>query len=268
MITDKIICDNLLFTICANLCINKVYKFTKALRIWVVLKKYLAALKDILIPRICFACEEKISGGYLCQKCLSKIEFIYPPLCPFCSNRLLNKREKICARCAKITFPYERLICITKYKSPVAELIHLFKYKNYDFLVELFASLTIKHLTHIGLEPSGYDIVTAVPLYKTKLRDRGYNQAGLLARYLANYFKISFKDDIIYATRESLSQVKLDKKSRLSNIKGIFSVQEKLENKKIMLLDDIFTTGSTVKECASALKEKGALVTIMTFSKT
>ncbi|MDD4183278.1 MAG: ComF family protein, partial [Candidatus Omnitrophica bacterium] len=76
------------------------------------------------------------------------------------------------------------------------------------------------------------------------------------------------KDDIIYATRESLSQTKLDNKSRRNNIKGIFSVQEKLENKKIMLLDDIFTTGSTVKECAFGLQEKGALVTIITFSKT
>jgi ComF family protein len=246
-------------------------RFTNALKdlkIWVVLTNYLAALKDILIPRICFVCDEKISGGYLCQKCLGKIEFLYPPLCPFCCTRLNNKKEKICARCAKITVSYEKLICVTKYKSPVIELIHLFKYKNYDFLVELFASLMIKHLTRIGFEPYGYDIVTAVPLHKTKLRDRGYNQAGLLAQYLANYFKIPFKDDIIYATRESLSQTKLDNKSRRNNIKGIFSVQEKLDNKKVMLLDDIFTTGSTVKECASALQGKGALVTIITFSKT
>jgi len=234
----------------------------------VMLKNYVAALKDILIPRICFACEEKISGGYLCQKCLGRIEFVYPPLCPFCSGRLPKKKKGVCARCAKLSFPYERLICVTRYKSPVAELIHLFKYKNYDFLVELFASLMIKHLTRIGFEPAGYDIITAVPLHKTKLRDRGYNQAGLLAQYLANYFKISFKNDIIYATRESLSQAKLDKKSRLSNIKGIFSVPVQLENKKVILLDDIFTTGSTVKECASALREKGALVTIITFSKT
>lgn len=230
-----------------------------------MLKKYLATLKDILIPRICFACEEKITEGYLCPRCLGKIEFIYPPLCPFCANRLTN--GKTCAKCAKIKLPYEKLICITKYKSPVVDLIHLFKYKNYDFLVELFASLTIKHLTHIGFEPCNHDTITAVPLYKTKLRDRGYNQAGLLAQYLANYFKICFKNDIIYATRESLSQAKLDKRSRPSNIKGIFSVQEELKNKKILLLDDIFTTGSTVKECACALKEKGALVTVIAFSK-
>ncbi|MCK9614740.1 MAG: ComF family protein [Candidatus Omnitrophica bacterium] len=233
-----------------------------------MLKNYLMAIKDILLPKICFACEEKIIEGYLCPKCLNQIEFIYPPLCPFCSNRLTNKKEKICAKCLKKKFPYEKLICITKYKNPVVDLIHSFKYKNYDFLVELFASLMIKHLTRIGFEPCGYDIITAVPLYKTKLRDRGYNQAGLLAQYLANYFKICFKDDIIYATRESSSQAKLDKISRLKNLKGAFSAQAGLENKKVILVDDIFTTGSTVKECAYALKEKGAAITVIAFSKT
>jgi len=233
-----------------------------------VLKDYLAKAINILVPRICFICDEKITEGYLCSKCLNQIEFIYPPLCPFCSNRLTNKKEKICAKCAKNRFPYEKLICITKYKNPVVDLIHSFKYKNYDFLVELFASLMIKHLTKIGFEPGGYDIITAVPLYKTKLRDRGYNQAGLLAQYLANYFKICFKDDIIYATRESSSQAKLDKISRLENLKGAFTAREGLENKKVILVDDIFTTGSTVKECAYALKEKGAKITVMTLSKT
>ncbi|MFA5007983.1 MAG: ComF family protein [Candidatus Omnitrophota bacterium] len=233
-----------------------------------MLKKYLAAIKDALVPRICFSCEEKIPSGYLCQECLEQIEFIYPPLCQFCSNRLANKKEKICAKCSKKNFPYERLICITKYKTPIIELVHLFKYKSYDFLVELFAFLMINHLKKIGFEPSCYDIMTAVPLYKTKLRDRGYNQAGLLAQYLANYFKISFKDDIIYATRESLSQTKLNGKSRLENIKGGFGTKEKLENKKVILVDDIFTTGSTVKECACALYENGAAVTVLTLSKT
>ncbi|MDD4954443.1 MAG: ComF family protein [Candidatus Omnitrophica bacterium] len=233
-----------------------------------MLKKYISALKDILVPRICFACEEKIPEGYLCLKCLQNIEFINPPFCTFCGCKLSAQEERICLKCAKIAFPYEKLICVTKYKSPMVELIHLFKYKNYDFLVELLAALMIVHLKRIGFEASGCDFMTAVPLYKTKLRDRGYNQAGLLAQYLANYFKISFKNDIIYATRESLSQAKLDKKSRLTNIKGIFNVRNNLENKKVILLDDIFTTGSTVSECANALKEKGARVTIMTLSKT
>lgn len=233
-----------------------------------MLANYLTALKNIIIPRICFSCEEKIPKGYLCQKCFSRIEFINPPVCKFCSNTLVREKGNICPKCAKLAFPYEKLICATKYRGPIVELIHSFKYKNYDFLVELFAPLLIKHLTRIGFEPTGYSFITAVPLHKAKLRDRGYNQSALLAQYLANYFKISFKNDIIYATRESLSQAKLDKKSRLTNTKGIFSVKTELENKKILLLDDIFTTGSTARECALALKEKGGRVTILTLSKT
>ncbi len=232
------------------------------------MSKYFEALKNILIPRICFICEAKISEGYLCQKCLSQIDFLYPPLCPFCSSRLAGRKEKHCAKCSKKTFPYEKLICITKYKKPVVELIHLFKYKNYDFLAELFSSLIIKHLNRTGFTPGAYDIITAVPLYKTKLRDRGYNQSAVIAQYLANYFKICFKNDIIYAIREGSPQAKLDKKNRPDNVRGNFGAKGNLENKKVILLDDIFTTGSTVKECASALKEKGAIVTAMAFSKT
>jgi ComF family protein len=125
-----------------------------------------------------------------------------------------------------------------------------------------------KHLTKIGFNPSNYNSITAVPIHSAKLRDRGYNQAGLLAQFLANYFKISFKNDIIYATGESLPQAKLDKISRVKNIKGLFYSQGNLENKKVILVDDIFTTGSTANECAVTLKQNGAKVTVLTLSKT
>lgn len=233
-----------------------------------MLKSYLSAFKNILFPRICFSCDEKINNGYLCEKCFRQIELIHHPLETSPNKTHGGKRENNVKGIHKITQPYEKLICITKYKGPIVRLIHLFKYQNYDFLVELLGPLMIEHLTKTGFDPSCYDYIAAVPLYSSKLRDRGYNQANLLAQYLAKHFKISLKNDIIYATRESASQTKLNKAKRSINIKGLFKVKQKLKNEKILLVDDIFTTGSTVRECACALKKSGAIVTVLTLSKT
>ncbi|MCK4912151.1 MAG: ComF family protein [Candidatus Omnitrophica bacterium] len=148
-------------------------------------------------------------------------------------------------------------------------LIHLFKYKNYDYLAGFLSSLIIKHLSEIGFNPNKYKLITSVPLHKDKLKIRGYNQSGLLSKLLSNHFKIPFKDDIIENTNIRPSQTKLPREKREKNTEGIFVVKENLENKSIILVDDIFTTGSTVSACAKALKEKCAgNVTVITLSKT
>lgn len=234
-----------------------------------MLKGYLGGLKNIFLPALCFSCESKIADGYLCQNCLQKIEFLYPPLCRTCAKPIDNNKTGLCANCRGKTFAYERLICVTSYQEPISSLIHFFKYKNYECLIDLFSSLMIKHLAKIGLNYSSYDFATAVPMYAAKQRDRGYNQAVLLAKSLANYFEIPFKDGIIYESYEKVSQTKLVSSRRRENVKGAFYVKESISGKKILLIDDIFTTGATVGECAGALKENGAReVTIITLSKT
>jgi len=127
----------------------------------------------------------------------------------------------------------------------------------------------IKHLSEIGFNPSHYHLNTPVPLHKDKLKIRGYNQAGLLAKLLSNYFKIPFRDDIIGNTNIRPSQTKLRKEKREKNVEGAFVVKENLRNKRIILVDDIFTTGSTVNACSKALRERGAEgITVITLSKT
>jgi ComF family protein len=166
-------------------------------------------------------------------------------------------------------YPYDRVISITAYKGSMAELIQLFKYNNYDYLIELFSALMIKHLLRIGFNLSSYDIITSVPLHISKLKDRGYNQSSILAKSLANYFKIPFRDDIIYEKNQRISQTKLEKKEREENVRGAFLVKDAVIDKKIIIVDDIFTTGSTLKECSISFKEKGAKnITAITLSKT
>jgi len=126
----------------------------------------------------------------------------------------------------------------------------------------------IKHLARIGFKLSDYDIITPVPMHKAKLRERGYNQAGLLAERISKHFNISLRNDIISVKSVRTSQVKLDKARRKENLKNLFEVEENMQGKNIMLIDDIFTTGQTVRECAYALKQKGARITVLTLAKT
>jgi ComF family protein len=247
---------------------NAFSKCTFWVKILFMLNEYLKATKDIFLPSLCFYCEKKTNNGYLCSACKDKIEFLYPPLCRFCSNPIANNKSGLCKECFGKTFPYERLICITSYKEPIISLIHFFKYRNYDCLANLLSSFMIEHLLKIGFSYSYYDTVTSVPMHSAKLRDRGYNQSALLAKSFANYFKIAFKNDIIYELRQRVSQTRLDITKRQENIRGIFYVKENMAGVKIILIDDIFTTGATAKECAYALKEKGAIVTVIALSKT
>jgi ComF family protein len=151
----------------------------------------------------------------------------------------------------------------------MVSLIHHFKYKNYDYLAGLLSSFMAEHLIKIGFEPGRYHFVAAVPLHKDKLKTRGYNQSGLLAKLLSNYFKIPFRDDIIANVNARPSQTQLPKEKRKKNVKDIFVAKETVINKRIILIDDIFTTGSTAKACSKALKERGAqYITVITLAKT
>lgn len=108
-----------------------------------------------------------------------------------------------------------------------------------------------------------------MPMHSHKLKERGYNQAELLTKLLSNYFKISFRNDIISALYDRPSQTKLAKVQRQKNVAGVFLAEKEAKNRKIILVDDIFTTGATARACSQALKEKSAAqITVLTLSKT
>lgn len=234
-----------------------------------MLKDYLAAAKNILFPKICFYCGKKISQGCLCEKCQEKITFLYPPLCPYCCRPISEDTSGPCKECVNEPHPYQRIISTTAYQEPMISLIHLFKYRNYDYLADFFASLMIEHLSKIGFKANSYHWIIPVPIHRHKLKERGYNQTELLAKLLSNYFKIPLINDIIIVTQTRPSQTTLQKDKRQKNVEGIFRVKKEIKNKRIILVDDIFTTGATTRASCQALKEKGAdIITVITLSKT
>ena len=208
-----------------------------------MIRQFLNNLLDLLFPKLCASCSIKIQKGFLCSDCYSSIEFI-------------KSYQK-------------NLISICRYKEPIKTLIYQFKYGNRDYLADFFAELIEKHLRRIRLDLSHYDYVIPVPLHKYKLKERGYNQAGLLAKILANYFQIPFRDDIIFQTKYIPSQTTLNKDKRLENKKESFKAKGSLENKRVILVDDVITTGSTINECSKALEStKVSEITVITLAKT
>lgn len=226
------------------------------------------ALKDIVFPLLCLACETKIEDGILCASCKGKIEFLHPPTCRLCSEPLGDNKTGLCKNCLGLKLPFNRVLGIAVYKEPLITLIHLFKYKQARFLADFLTSLMIEHLVKIGFQAKSYELFTAVPIHLLRKKEREYNQAALLANILAKYFKKPFIDDIIYAKEYRVSQTKLQKEKRQENVKDLFVVKQGLGGKNIILVDDIFTTGATVTACCQALKQRGAhKITVITLAK-
>ena len=234
-----------------------------------MIKEYLKAITNVIFPARCFTCGNITRNNVLCRNCREKIKFLIPPLCRFCSKEIKNNPLSICSNCRHKEFPYNRIISCLHYAEPVRTLIHLVKYRHYDYLINFLSSLVISYLSRINFSPISYDFITAVPAHYIRMREREYNQSLLLAKKLSIYLKIALKDDIIFCTKNKLSQTKFEKSQRQKNVAGIFKVRENLNNKNIILIDDILTTGSTVTECAKVFREKNAgQITVITLAKT
>ena len=233
-----------------------------------MLKNLLKALINIIFPPRCFICENIIKDNILCPQCRGKIKFLTPPLCRLCAKEMKNSTAELCGHCRSKKTPYNQLISCLRYQEPVRTIIHLVKYKYYDYLMDFLSSLAIDYLSRINFSCTAYDFITAVPAHYIRTREREYNQSLLLAKNISIYLKIALKDDIIFCKKNKPSQTRFEKNRRAENVKDIFEVKKDLENKNIILVDDILTTGSTILECVKALKEKNAgMITVITLAK-
>lgn len=191
-----------------------------------------APLKDGLCQK-CASSLNKISG-LRCEKCLDLINTV--GLCPECLERLPN---------------YEKLYCKYTYTNPLKKLIYSFKFGGAQYLSHVLAPL-------IEVEDNNYDLIVPVPLSKTGLRKRGYNQAFLLAEELSQRLSVPLANDILLKNDSKKSMARLDKKERRKNIKGLFYFNQRLNGETVLLVDDICTTGETLRACSHELRRAGA----------
>lgn len=202
-------------------------------------------LLNIFWPCKCVNCGKY--GNYLCQNCFSLVEINFSPHCPIKELYFLDGLY--------FGTPYENKI--------VKELIRIFKYNYVKELSLPLSSFIISHFKVINKQAKDFSdfILCPVPLHKSKLKKRGFNQSEEIANHLSAYLNIPIKNFLI-KTKNTLPQTALDRLKRKANVYSAFSVNPLLEkdinNSNILLVDDVFTTGATIDECARILKQKGA----------
>ncbi len=210
-------------------------------------------LLDVFFPSICFICEQKIvRGHFFCHKCLGDFDNEFSG-CDLCFRKNVSKGKHLCSKCREKT-DVERVISPFVYRDQLKRIIHLFKYRGFYFLAPVLAGRMVLLLNHLGFSAENFDFVTFVPMSGMRLRKRGYNQSQLLAKEISSSFGLDCKD-VLTVSRVKESQVSLDLKNRLENPIGCFSLKSDFsQGANILLIDDVFTTGTTVFECAKVLK--------------
>jgi ComF family protein len=199
----------------------------------------------------------------------SLLDLIFPPRCEAC--RSLGP-EAFCADCAQnITYltPSAFSHSVGEYAGPLKKAIHRFKFKKKTHLADPLGVLMVKYLSR-NLDINLIDLVVPVPLHEKRMKERGFNQAELLSLVLTKYYDVPTVAGTLFRVKHTHPQFDLPRAERFKNIRGAFEVKggQILQDKNILLVDDILTTGSTVGECTRVLKSAGArAVHILTLSR-
>lgn len=216
---------------------------------------------DILFPPHCISCQRE--GSYLCEDCQSLIEILENLHCPVCGKRLSTINyitSGVCRKCGNKT-ELNGLYAATSYQNKIVRKL-IDQFKGTPLVKELakpLANLIITHFQLLNQRFAGF-VLIPVPLYKSRLKQRGFNQAEEISKELSKSLKLSTISDVLIKIKKTLPGVGLSQEERKENIKGAFLVKNKdmIKNQKILLVDDIYTTGSTMSECARVLKTAGA----------
>jgi len=207
---------------------------------------------DLFFPSFCVGCGQE--GSLLCRSCQKQIVTIQTPVCPEC--RRLSENGGYCSRCCKDKALKGIIVAAYYEEGPVKEMIHNFKYNHALDLKKVLAHLLVQ-----SVGKNHFDFMTFAPLSSRRLAERGFNQAEILAAAAAQKLKIPCQATLI-KTKSTKRQVGLSGQKRRQNLSGVFKIEsskvESLKGKKILIVDDITTTGTTLNECAKVLRAAGA----------
>lgn len=207
---------------------------------------------DWLFPPVCGGCNR--TGSRWCPDCQEQVRPVPEPICRVCGALLT--RPGLCSTCNKSHPPYEMMRSWVVFEGPIRLAIHSLKYKQNLALGDTFAQYLAEYVRELGWQA---DLVVPVPLGRQRLKERGYNQAGLLAKPLSGRMGWKFSNQVLVRARETHSQVGLSPVERKANIAGAFRADPGwVAGKSILLMDDVATTGSTLEACSDALVKAGA----------
>lgn len=192
---------------------------------------------------------EKISKAYLCSKCKLKLKRIL-------KLNTITYKDKY----------FDSHTYLFKYEEGIRDKLLKYKFRDHSYLYKFFSEIVINNCNL----KRNYDIILPVPIHKKRKQKRGYNQSELIAKEIAKNINIEYSNKVLIKVVNTVPQSTLNQTQRMNNVLGIYKVinSQMIDKKRILLIDDIFTTGSTVNECAKVLKQNGAQsVNILTIAK-
>lgn len=227
-------------------------------------KTWLGPALGLVYPEVCQLCNEEratASGGFVGRKCWSQVRFIRPPFCERCGLPFEGDitTKFVCANCHDLHLHFSSARSAVVAKTTVLEAIHRFKYSHALWFEDFLADLLVREAKPV-LPRENWDFIAPVPLHPLKLREREFNQAERLAAYLARETGIPLNARLLQRVNPTMTQTRLSRDQRAANMKGAFALRTgtKLKDKRIVVVDDVFTTGATTNACAKVLRAAGA----------
>ena len=209
------------------------------------------------------------------------LDLIYPPKCGICGK---ISKDFLCAKCVILLEKqeifeiedtrnkkknFDELLYVFKYEGIIRKMLLNYKFQDKSYLYKTFVNFLLNNKKFFNIIKS-YDTIVPVPISKQRYKQRGYNQCELLGREIANIVDIQYENNCIFKQKNIIEQSKLNKEERIRNIQGAYYLKngKKLKNKNVLVLDDIYTTGSTVNECCKIINEaKPNKIGVLTIAK-
>ncbi len=216
--------------------------------------------KDILFPRRCPVCDDVLEfrRGLICAKCRNKIKPLKAPFCAVCGQPVRNMEAELCDLCSLGIHEFDKARAAVIYNDAAARVVLDMKNNNKRENADFMASCILERLGRdiINFRPDG---IVPVPAAENVLAERGFNQAEIIALKISKYLHIPLYNSYVKRLKAAKQQKSLDLKGRRKNLKKSFIIQKNdVKLKRVILVDDVYTTGCTADELTSVLKSKGA----------
>ncbi len=224
-------------------------------------------MTDLLFPRRCPVCGDIIQpeGALICPSCILRLSPVKQPTCKKCGKEIFAEHMEYCLDCARHRRSFDSGVALLNYNEAARRSMAAIKYKNRREYLDFYAE-AIVHRYGKWMEHLKADALIPVPVHPARLRRRGFNQAAELAGRLEHLTGIPVVSDLLIRTRRTAPQKELSPAERLKNLQQAFAVASAYQDQNshkipgcVILVDDIYTTGSTMEACARILKASGVL---------
>jgi ComF family protein len=208
---------------------------------------------DLLFPQRCIGCGKE--GSFLCSACQNSLPRVMPPLCPLCGRP--QPSGILCPGCVGWQASIDGIRSPFRFEGTVRQAVYSLKYRNLRALAAPLARLMSDYLAE---NPVPGDVLVPVPLHRKRLRERGYNQSALLAKQLGRLTGLPVEENCLVRRIHNLPQARTaNVEQRRANVVGAFTCRDEgLKGRRVVLIDDVSTSGATLDACAAELKETGA----------